>query len=108
MPHTSIIESYMNLGLRTTVHKDALVYYKKRRYSVSPAYINKEVTLREIDNKLHIHYNTDIISVHSLSEKLINYRTEDYRSLMAPAIQNEEELERIVSDNLSILDNLLE
>lgn len=107
LPHTSIIESYLNLDSRATVQKDALVYYKKRRYSVSPGYIGKEVTLREEDSKLHIYYNTDLISVHNLDKKLINYRLEDYKSLMTPTIKNEEDLEMIVLDNLSLLDNFL-
>lgn len=107
LPSNNIIESYMNFEKRATVHKDSMIYYAGSRYSVPPKYINKTVTLKIVGNELHVYFNTDLISVHILSDKKINYHKSDYRSLMENLIKNEEDIEQICSNNLNELDKLL-
>jgi transposase len=54
LPKNQIIETYIDHELRTSVHKDSLVNYKGRKYSVPPKYIGKDVLLKQIDNQLYI------------------------------------------------------
>ncbi|SCG82983.1 Transposase for insertion sequence element IS232 [Proteiniborus sp. DW1] len=86
LPKNQIIESYMNHELRACVHKDSLVNYKGRKYSVPPKYIGKEVLLKQIQNELHIYCNTELIRIHQISDKNFNYHHEDYKTLMAQSI----------------------
>lgn len=107
LPKNLIIESYMDHELRTSVHKDSLVNYKGRKYSVPPKYIGKDVLLKQIDNQLYIYCNIELIRVHQLSNKNFNYEPEDYRALMAQSIKDDNDLDNIVLENLNILDNFL-
>lgn len=107
LPKNLIIESYMDHELRTSVHKDSLVNYKGRKYSVPPKYIGKDVLLKQIDNQLYIYCNIELIRIHQLSHKNFNYEPEDYRALMAQSIKDDNDLDNIVLENLNILDNFL-
>ena len=107
LPSNDIIESYMNFEQKATVHKDSMIYYKGSRYSVPPKYINKTVTLKTVENELHIYFNTDLISAHILSDKKINYHESHYRELMENLIKNREDIEQICTNNLNELDKLL-
>jgi transposase len=107
MPSNDIIESYMNFEQKATVHKDSMIYYKGSRYSVPPKYINKTVTLKTVENELHVYFNTDLISVHILSDKKINYHESHYRELIENLIKNKEDIEQICTNNLNELDKLL-
>ena len=59
----------MNNRLTANVHKDSLINYKNCKYSVPSKYINKTVTLQVIKDELHIYFNTDLISIHKISDK---------------------------------------
>ena len=107
LPKNLIIESYIDHELRTSVHKDSLVNYRGRKYSVPPRYIGKDVLLKQIDNQLYIYCNIELIRIHQLSDKNFNYEPEDYKALMAQSIKDENDLENIVLENLNTLDNFL-
>ena len=107
LPNNQIIESYMNYELRASVHKDSLVNFKGRRYSVPPKYIGKDVLLKQNQNELYIYCNTELIRIHQLSDKNFNYQAEDYKALMAQSIKDDNDLDKIVSENLNTLDNFL-
>lgn len=107
LPKNLIIESYMDHELRTSVHKDSLVNYKGRKYSVPPKHIGKDVLLKQIDNQLYIYCNIELIRIHQLSNKNFNYEPEDYRALMAQSIKDDNDLDNIVLENLNALDNFL-
>jgi len=107
LPKNLIIESYMDHELRTSVHKDSLVNYKGRKYSVPPKYIGKDVLLKQIDNQLYIYCNIELIRIHQLSNKNFNYEPEDYKALMAQSIKDNNDLDNIVLENLNILDSFL-
>ncbi|CCQ92868.1 Integrase catalytic region [[Clostridium] ultunense Esp] len=107
LPKNLIIESYMDHELRTSVHKDSLVNYKGRKYSVPPKYIGKDVLLKQIDNQLYIYCNIELIRILQLSNKKFNYEPEDYKALMPQSIKDDNDLDNIVLENLNILDNFL-
>ena len=50
-----------------------LFHYKGSKYSVPQKYINKTLKVKEIDNKLYVYYNKDLIKIHDISDKKINY-----------------------------------
>ncbi len=107
LPSNEVIESYLPHDRQTTVRKDSMVTYNKRKYSVPPAYIGKPVRLRIITDKLCIYYSTDLIATHLLSEKRLNYRPEDYKQLLSNRIKNADSIEELAEANLKQMDNLL-
>lgn len=107
LPDNSIIQSYMDERLIAKVHKDGLINYRNCKYSVPSKYINKIVTLKILDNKLHIYFNTDLIAIHEITDKKINYESDHYKELLLNSIKNPDDIDKIARDNLNQLDCLL-
>ena len=108
IPNKTIIESYKKQVFKYKVHKDSLINYKGKKYSVPYKYINQFVTLKQSDNNLHIYYNTQLIVIHEINEKNINYKDEHYKQLLSFCIKDESKIEEITKENLSVYDQLLE
>jgi len=108
LPNKEIIESYLNYMKPTTVHNDSMIYYKGKRYSVPHKFINKILKVKELDNKLYIYNNTDLIRIHPLTQKIINYHEDDYKKIMAEKLsfRSEGDIEAFTIRNLEILDSL--
>lgn len=109
LPSNHVIESYMNSNRQTKVHKDSLITYKGNKYSVSPKYIGKYVNLKEVNKELHIYFNTDLISIHQLSNNRINYNEDDYKELLASVLKNKniDDIESLAAANLKQFDAFL-
>ena len=107
LPDNSIIQSYMSERLSAKVHKDCLINYRNCKYSVPSKYINKIVTLKIVNNKLHIYFNTDLIAIHEITDKKINYDTNHYKELLKQSIKNSDDIDDIARENLNQLDCLL-
>lgn len=107
LPSNSIIESYMDPRLTAKVHKDSLINYRNCKYFVPSKYINKTVTLKIIDNKLHIYFSTDLIAVHEITNKKMNYNEDHYKELLSQSMKKADDIDNIARDNLNQLDCLL-
>lgn len=107
LPNKSVIDSYMNYELKTKVHIDSLINYCGNKYSVPSKYINKFVTLKAANERLYIYFNTELIAIHEIIDKKINYRPEDYKELLKYTVKNENDLEILASTNLTYFDSLL-
>lgn len=107
LPHYTVIESYMSTDRKIKVHKDSLITYQGCKYSVPMQYINKYVTINAINDTLHVYFNTDLIALHSLSTKRINYQKEHYLELLGSTMKYADDIEDFAASNLSQLDDLL-
>lgn len=106
LPSKEIMDSYRKYERNTRVAKDATIVYRNTRYSTPPKYIGEEVSLKRDADMLHIYHDGICVASHMLSDKRINYRKEDYVSLLAPLV-NEVDVEDIVADNLKMFDTFL-
>ena len=76
LPKQTIINQYLDTMIPAKVSNGLLVYYKGSQYSVPKKYINQTVKLKEVDNKLFIYYNKNLIASHDIStKKLIMMKT---------------------------------
>ena len=107
LPSDEVIESYLPHDRQTTVRKDSMVTYNKCKYSVPPAYIGKPVRLQVKSEKLYIYYSTDLIAEHLLTNKRLNYRLEDYKTLLNGRIKDADSIEEMAEENLKRMDLLL-
>ena len=107
LPSNEVIESYLPHDRQTTVRKDSMVTFNKCKYSVPPAYIGKPVRLQVNFNKLYVYYSTDLIATHLLSNKRLNYRSDDYKQLLNGRIRNADSIEELAEANLRQMDILL-
>ena len=62
LPNIDILTSYIFHDKEYKVHKDSMISFKGKRYSVPTKYIGKKVTLTETaEDTLLIHYTNDLI-----------------------------------------------
>ena len=109
LPSNHIMASYLVNTKKVKVTPDSLVYYKGKKYSVSPKYINQFVLLQQTDNILYIYHNKVIISTHELSMKTFNYSKEHYQEglKLSMPYKEDNQIEEYTANNLKLLDTLL-
>ena len=76
LPTTEIRRKYHLTLNEVTVSKESLVSYQSNKYSVPKDYIGCKVGLAVIRNQLHIYYNKKIITIHQITNKLLNIKDE--------------------------------
>ena len=110
LPNKVIINQYSKDSIRIKVSNESLFYYKGKRYSVPNKFINTHLDIQEDNNKLYVYYNREMITMHEISEKNINYKKEHYIEGLSNILKNKEqaEIEKMAEENLKILDRLCE
>lgn len=107
LPNKVMLESYIESVETKIVPQTLLVPYKGNGYSVPVKFINKRVKLIQIDNKLYIYFNTELIAIHEISNKKFNYDTNHYVEGLGYSIRNDNnDIEKIAKDNLALLDKI--
>lgn len=102
-----VLESYLTNTITQIVPSTCLVRFEGSEYSVPVSLINKRVKLTKINQQLYIYFNTELISIHDLSHRLINYHPEHYTQSLRSYIPNETKLLDRVQENLALFDCLL-
>jgi len=74
LPNNKILNSYLYDTVSSKVSNESLFYYKGSKYSVPIKFINHTLSLKEEDNKLYVYYNKELITIHNISNKYINYK----------------------------------
>lgn len=110
LPNKDIINQYSKDYVRVKISNESLFYYKGKRYSVPNKFINTHLDIQEDNNKLYVYYNKEMITIHEISEKNINYKKEHYIEGLSNILKNKEqaEIEKMAEENLKILDRLCE
>lgn len=110
LPNSKIIGQYLIDSIRVKVSNESLFYYKGKRYSVPNKFINSTLDIQEDNNKLYVYYNKDLITIHDISEKNINYKEEHYIEGLSNILKNkeQEEIEELAKKNLENLNKLCE
>ena len=110
LPSNQILQKYKIHTIRAKVSNEALFYYKGKKYSVPIKFIDHTLDIQENDNKLYVYYNKDLITIHDISEKNINYKEEHYIEGLAMSLKNKEqsEIKELAKNNLNVLNKLCE
>lgn len=110
LPNNKILNSYLYDTVSAKVSNESLFYYKGSKYSVPIKFINHTLSLREENNKLYVYYNKDLITVHNISDKYINYKDEHYIEGISTILKNKEqdEIDEISRKNLELINRLSE
>ena len=108
LPNNQILEHYMNLSVAVTVQNTSLITYKGSQYSVPPKFINKTLKVKEIDNKLYIYDNTDLIGIHDISDNKINYKEEHYMECLKESMPDKSDnyIEELSKKNLDLFNEI--
>ena len=110
LPNQKIMEPYLISTKQIKISNESLFYYKGKRYSVPNKYIEHTLSLQEENNKLYVYYNKELITIHEISEKNINYKEEHYIEGLSGILQNktQEQIEALAKKNLENLNKLCE
>ena len=110
LPNSKIMEQYLINTKQIKISKESLFYYKGKRYSVPNKYIEHTLSLQEENNKLYVYYNKELITIHEISEKNINYKEEHYIEGLSEILKNktQEQIEALAKKNLENLNKLCE
>ena len=110
LPSQRVLREYMIDTVHAKVSNESLFYYKGKKYSVPIKFINHTLEIQENDNKLYIYYNKELITIHEISEKNINYKEEHYIEGISIALKNKEqdEIKELAKNNLNLLNQLCE
>lgn len=108
LPSITILEHYMNLSVSVKVQNTSLINYKGSEYSVPPKYINRTLKVKELDNKLHIYDNTELIITHDISNKKINYKEEHYVAGLKSSMpdKSDEYIDNLAKRNLQLFNEI--
>ena len=107
LPNKELLNSYIKDTITVKVSNGFLVYFRGNQYSEPPQFANKTVQLKEFDNKLYIYDNTNLIAMHYISEKKINYLEEHYKEGLSKILNvSAENIEQKVKDNLALFDKI--
>ena len=110
LPSNKVLNSYLYDTQTSKVSNESLFYYKGSKYSVPTKFINHTLNLREENNKLYVYYNKDLITIHNISNKYINYKQEHYNEGFMNILKNksQDEIDNIARKNLDLINRLSE
>lgn len=110
MPNEKIIDKYLINTKQIKISNESLFYYKGKKYSVPNKYIEHILSLQEENNKLYVYYNKELVTIHEISEKKINYKEEHYIEGLSNILKNktQEQIEELAKKNLENLNKLCE
>lgn len=107
LPNRTVVNSYLSPH-KVKVSLQQLIYFNGVQYSVDKKYISEYVSPETFGDMLQIYYKGKLIQMHSLSKNPINYTKEHYKQSMNRQLKSNENFDDIISNNLSIMDGLLE
>lgn len=104
LPADTIRKPYQITGHTARADHSSMFCYQGNRYSVPPEYVGKQVTLQVYDGYIHVYYSTEFITIHTVSKKKLNYKSEHYAAIarMSHDFQEEKIADR-AKENLEII-----
>ena len=110
LPNSKIMDQYLIDTVHVKISNESLFYYKGKKYSVPNKFINYTLDVQEDNNKLYVYYNKELITIHPISEKNINYKEEHYIEGLSHILRNktQEQIECLAKKNLENLNRLCE
>ena len=84
------------------VNSSCMITYRSNQYSVPPKYLGKRLVLQVYDNYLYVYYNTELIVIHPISAKKLNYTHDHYVAISKQTFKEQTmDIEKIAKENLT-------
>ena len=82
-----------------------MITYKGNPYSTPPEYIGKRLILQSYDNQIHLYFNTNLVAIHDISTKRLNYLKKHYIEICKQTLdfKDETQIEEIALENLKAI-----
>ncbi len=108
LPHDKICSFYKNETVQAKVNTNSLFKYKHNMYSAPPDLIGKNVTIQVSENNLHVYYNKKLITIHSITEKKINYHNDHHLKMLGLTFKGKEDVSEYADKHLKELEKFNE
>jgi transposase len=109
LPNDKICSFYKNITVQAKVNTNSLFSYKQKMYSVPPDLIGKNVIIQVIENNLYVYYNKKLITVHSISDKKVNYHDEHHFKMVGITFpKKKDDIEEFAKKHLKELEKFHE
>jgi len=108
LPHDKICSFYKNVTMQVKVNTNSLFKYKQNMYSAPPDLIGKNITIQVTEDNLHVYYNKKLITIHSISEKKINYHNDHHLKMLALTFKGQEDVSEYANKHLKELEKFNE
>lgn len=104
LPVNSIRKPYQITSKPVKVNSSSMINYGGCQYSVPTEYLGKSLTIQAFDGYIHVYYNTELVTVHKISEQKLNYHEKDYIEIarLSHSFKEENIAER-AKENLALL-----
>lgn len=107
LPVNSIRKPYQITSKPLIVNSSSMINYGGNQYSVPTEYLEKLLTAQVYDGYIHLYYNTELVSVHKVSNQKFNYNKKDYVEIARKThCFKEENIEMRAKENLALLGGL--
>lgn len=104
LPHEHIRSHYSIVTTTVKVNKSSMISYKQNQYSVPPEYIEKILQLQVYDNQIHLYHNTSLVTIHSISNKKLNYVDTHYMEILKRTLNfDDKKIREIAKENLRMI-----
>ena len=104
LPTNTIRKPYQITTNTVKINHSSMFCYKGCQYSVPPEYIGKIVSLQVYDGYVHVYCNTQLITIHQLSSKKLNYISDHYVAIARKShIFKDEHIVDRAKENLEII-----
>lgn len=107
IPNKLLMNEFIRNVTVQTVPQTLLIRYKGSEYSVPSKFIGRRVKVIPSGDKLYIYHNTELISLHELSVKKINYQEDHYENGLRQSMTakiSDSEIHLRAKENLALLD----
>ena len=104
LPVESIRKPYRIKPKILKVNHSSMINLKDCQYSVPPEFIDKYLTVQIYDGYLHIYDSTNLIALHEVSQKRLNYIPEHYMQIAKVSnVFKTQDIGKIAKENLKII-----
>lgn len=104
LPADAIRKPYQITTNTVKINHSSMFHYKGCQYSVPPEYVGKIVSLQVYDGYIHVYCNTELITIHQISSKKLNYISNHYAAIARKThVFKEEHIMDRARENLEII-----
>ena len=108
LPNDKVCSFYKNVTTSVKVNTNSLFKYKQNMYSVPPDLIGKTIVLQVTEHNLHVYYNKKLITIHTISEKKINYHIDHHMKMVGITFKGQDDVREYANKHLKELERFNE
>jgi len=107
LPNICILSSYIKPEKQYKATKESMITYKGKKYSVPISFIGSTLEVIENNNLLKIYKSNELVVVHPLSEKMLNYKRDHLNEILKSDVfrdYDDDSIKSFIEKNMEQMD----